>query len=111
MANPTFFERDDVRDLSRLVFGQDHKLAVLLVFVRADGPMTIGDVTSAVGARNTSSLQRPMQDLLRVGFISESASSVATDRARRYEKSDSAVWALAEELYAKVDERDALPFG
>ncbi|WP_182378312.1 hypothetical protein [Nocardioides sp. WS12] len=99
----SLFDRSDVRDLSRRMFGQDHKLSVLLfVARRRDQAFSLGDVSDWIGARNSSSVQKPLKDLYDCGLIAD-ALTAPTDRTRAYVATVSSMWSAAEELYASLE--------
>lgn len=88
------------------MFGQDHKLSVLLYVSRhRDHAFSLGDVSEWIGARYPSSVQKPLKDLYDCGLIID-AVTAPTDRTRAYVATASSVWALAEELFSSINDGD-----
>ena len=96
-----------LRHLSRSFFGHDHRLALLLVIGRRRESFTISDLVTAIGAKHPSSIQRPLSALQAAGLIHD-AETLGSSRERRYVRAESHAWALAEELYQRMNGQETL---
>ncbi|WP_445256332.1 hypothetical protein [Nocardioides aurantiacus] len=91
---------DAARRLSKTVFGQELRLAVMLYIGRhPDGLFCYSDVAEGVEVRSASSVQEPLKALLDAGLIVRQ-DSLPGDRHRWYRRLESSGWAFAEELLA-----------
>lgn len=89
-------QREQLRAVSRNVFGQRYKLELLLEIARAeDGIVCLTDLASALEV-TMSSLQRPFEGLAAAGLISPLPDT--DSRFRYYLRNPSSIWGLAYEL-------------
>ena len=97
MASTGSFEQ-----YSKLVFGQEHRLAVVLFIARLPpgGTFTLSELASALGV-GMSSLQRPLDAIEQAGFVEKLNRSAGAPR-RPYRRSDSLLWEFAEELSTRA---------
>lgn len=87
-----------VRHLSKIVFGQEWRLSVMLAIARHhDGIFCLTDIAEAVGARNVSSVQVPLKSLVEAGLVHRQE-ALSGEKHRWYSRGDSAAWRFAEEL-------------
>ena len=104
-------EASAVRTLSKTVFGQSERLAVMLAIARdPDGIFRLTDVFQAVGVPNPSAVQGPLNALVAGGFITK-VEGRADERARWYRRQQSSMWDLAEEMARSVYKADDQPEG
>jgi hypothetical protein len=99
------FEDEALREHSRLMFGQQHRLAVMLVIAQTTAPFTLSDVSSSVGAKHPSSLQGAMKTLHTAGLIRDVRSPA---KERLYDRVESHAWQFAQELYERLRGQDSL---
>lgn len=85
--------------LSRTLFGQAHRLSVMVAIARGDGVVNPSDLASGLGLVQ-SSIQLPMRDLEAAGLISRLPTSVGRTY---FTRSKSKVWEWAEELVSSFD--------
>lgn len=84
-----------LQTLSRVVFGQAHRLVVMVGIARSDGVFSPGELAAELGYRAQSSIQDPLRDLEAAGLISR----LPKVSGRVYfKRADSKAWAWAEEL-------------
>lgn len=86
--------------LSKVLFGQQHRLAVMLEIADSDGVINPGDIADALGFRAQSSIQNPIRDLESAGLISRLP---VTGGKAYYQRNDSLVWAWVKELVERID--------
>lgn len=92
----TDVSRETLRELSRQVFGQSHRLELMLAVARSeDGIVCLTELASSLGV-SVSSLQKPFQALVHARLISPLPD--ADSRYRFYARNPSAAWEWAEEL-------------
>ncbi len=92
-----------MRRLSKIVFGQELRLAVMLFVARhPDGLFCYSDLAAGIQVRSASSVQDPLKALMDSGLIVRQE-GLPGDRHRWYRRIDSACWAFAEELAATVE--------
>ena len=92
-----------LQKLSRTLFGQAHRLAVMTAIARSDGDVNPGDLAEQLGFRAQSSIQGPMRDLVEAGLISE-LPEVPGMRRKYYRREESKVWAWIEEVAAQFEQ-------
>jgi hypothetical protein len=82
--------------LSRILFGQRHRLAVMIAVARSSsGVVNPGDLAAELGFRAQSSIQDPLRDLCAAGLL---ARLPDTSGRTYYERQESKVWAWIEDL-------------
>lgn len=92
----TTADRLALRGLSRTVFGQDHRLELMLAIRDAeDQIVTLSELASTLGLP-TSSLQRPFHALVSAGLLAMLPAEPS--RFRYYQANRSAAWDWATEL-------------
>jgi DNA-binding transcriptional ArsR family regulator len=90
-------EDSELQALSRILFGQAHRLAVMFAIARGDGLFNPGDMSAELGFRAQSSIQDPLRDLEKAGLITRSP-KVGTRVF--YTRNPSKVWPWIEEIVA-----------
>ena len=89
-----------------MVFGQKHRLAVMVAIAQSDGIINPGDLAAELGFRAQSSVQDALRDLQAAGLISRAAE----DGGRTYyRRNHSAAWTFATELLAQALSRADQP--
>ncbi|MFA5607598.1 MAG: MarR family transcriptional regulator [Leucobacter sp.] len=58
-----------VQELSRVVFGQKHRLAVMAAIAQSDGLVNPSDLAVELGFAAQSAIQQPLKDLTAAGLI------------------------------------------
>jgi hypothetical protein len=96
----------DFQALSRTLFGQAHRLAVMSAIARSRGVVNSGDLAADLKFRAQSSIQGPMRDLLKAGLLSE-LPDVGT-RRKLYERKECSVWAWIEEVVEQFEQEGSL---
>ncbi|HWL76496.1 winged helix-turn-helix domain-containing protein [Microbacterium sp.] len=92
---------EPLRQLSRVVFGQEHRLELMLAIAdNGDGVVTLGQMAAVLGV-SPSSIQKPFHALVEAGMLT----SVRTEDPRRkfYLANNSSGWAWARELAAHAE--------
>lgn len=85
--------------LSKVMFGQVHRLAVMAWIANSDGLVNPGDLTADLGFRSQSAVQAPLRDLVDSGLLVR----LPTDSGRTYlQRVDSSAWQFALELVATL---------
>ncbi|EWT03869.1 hypothetical protein N864_17545, partial [Intrasporangium chromatireducens Q5-1] len=88
-----------VQAYSKMVFGQTHRLAVMLGVGRSDGIVSAGELAEALGFKAQSSIQDPLRDLERSGLISRLPK---VGPKVFYRRNESLAWEWAEELLRRA---------
>lgn len=96
-------DSDDLRILSRVLFGQVHRLAVMVGIARASREFFLGDLVDDLGFENLSSIQDPIRDLEASDLITRMPKAAQRVRFRR---NKSLAWKWVEELAARQPEAD-----
>ena len=91
----------ELQALSRILFGQAHRLAVMFAVAQGDGLFNPGDMAAELGFRAQSSIQGPLRDLEKAGLITRSPK---VGSRVYYTRNPSKVWAWIEEIVAKQAE-------
>jgi DNA-binding HxlR family transcriptional regulator len=91
----SFAQSEVVQDLSKVVFGQKHRLAVMVAIARGDGIVNPGELAIELNFPAQSALQSPLRDLQQAGLITRVPQTAGKTYYRR---KDSAAWAWALEL-------------
>lgn len=87
-----------MRELSRVLFGQAHRLTVMVGIARGSREFTLSELAGELGFQNLSSIQDPIRDLEESQLITripKLANKV------RYRRNKSLAWKWAEELAAR----------
>ena len=91
-----------MQELSKVMFGQKNRLAVMLAIADSDGVFTPTELTQRLGLTHQSMIQSPLKDLQDAGLITRLESPLS-DRSTYYRREDaSSAWALARELAEQV---------
>ena len=91
-----------MQELSKVMFGQKNRLAVMLAIADSDGVFTPTELTQRLGLIHQSMIQSPLKDLQDAGLITRLESPLS-DRSTYYRREDaSSAWALARELAEQV---------
>ena len=89
-----------VQNLSKIVFGQKNRLAVMVAIAESDGVVSPGELAVQFGFPAQSAIQQPLRDLQEADLIRR-VDAVAASRATFYRRNDaSAAWELARQLLA-----------
>jgi hypothetical protein len=90
---------DQLRNLSRILFGQALRLEVMVAIARSDGLVNLTDLATAIGVQNASRIQKPLDDLKAGGLLVEA--EMSDSRRHWLRRSDSLVWQWVVELAAE----------
>lgn len=69
MSGVSYGESERVQELSRIVFGQRHRLALMAAIAQSDGLVNPSDLTVELGFSAQSSIQKPLRDLTDAGLL------------------------------------------
>jgi predicted transcriptional regulator len=94
MSAVSYAQSKRVQELSSVVFGQKHRLAVMVAIARSDGLVNPSDLAAELNFRAQSAIQAPLKDLQSAGLISRQ------DGMGRvyYRRNPHALWSAALEL-------------
>jgi hypothetical protein len=93
---------DSRRRLSKVVFGQEHRLALMLAIADLpDGVFTLTDLVGRLQFRSASSAQDPLRALLIAGLV-EKIDIDPGNRFKWYRRVDSPAWEWARDLAARA---------
>jgi len=84
-----------VQRLSKVIFGQVHRLAVMVGIAHSDGIVNPGELAATLGFAAQSSVQGPLRDLEAAGLISRLPNSGGKTFYRR---NTSLVWDWVQQL-------------
>lgn len=96
-------QNERLQSLSKVLFGQTHRLAVMVGIARSDGLFSPGDLAAELGYRAQSSIQDPLRDLETAGLI---ARLPKVGNKVFFRRLDSRAWLWAEELLACVSDTE-----
>ncbi|WP_413784929.1 ArsR/SmtB family transcription factor [Mycolicibacterium peregrinum] len=65
----SYAQSERVQELSRVVFGQKHRLAVMVAIAQSDGLVNPSDLAMQLGFGAQSAIQQPLKDLTAAGLI------------------------------------------
>ncbi|MFV8176506.1 MULTISPECIES: ArsR/SmtB family transcription factor [unclassified Mycobacterium] len=65
----SYAQSERVQELSRVVFGQKHRLAVMAAIAQSDGLVNPSDLAMQLGFAAQSAVQQPLKDLTAAGLI------------------------------------------
>lgn len=88
-------ENSEVQRLSRVIFGQSHRLSVMIGIARGPREFLLSDLARELGFQNLSSIQDPIRDLEAVGLIERLP---RVSNRVRFRRSSSAAWRWVKEL-------------
>lgn len=69
MSGVSYARSQRVQELSRIVFGQKHRLAVMAAIARSDGLVNPSDLATELGFQAQSALQQPLKDLTAASLL------------------------------------------
>lgn len=69
MSRVSYAQSERVQELSRVVFGQKHRLAVMAAVAQSDGLVNPSDLAAELGFAAQSAIQQPLKDLTTAGLI------------------------------------------
>lgn len=103
MSSVSYAQSSRVQELSAIVFGQKHRLAVMAAIAQSDGLVNPTELAAELGFRSQSSLQQPLQDLTNAGLLTRQ------DGIGRvyYRRNQHTIWAAALELLGQAIATDA----
>lgn len=98
MSGVSYAQSARVQELSAIVFGQKHRLAVMAAIAQSDGLVNPSDLAEELGFRAQSALQVPLKDLIAAGLITRQ------DGMGRvyYRRNPHTLWDAALELLAQA---------
>ncbi|WAJ48036.1 MarR family transcriptional regulator (plasmid) [Mycobacterium sp. Aquia_216] len=98
MSNVSYAQSGRVQELSAIVFGQKHRLAVMAAIAQSDGLVNPSDLAAALDFRAQSTLQQPLKDLTAAGLITRE------DGMGRvyYRRNPHSLWGAALDLLAQA---------
>lgn len=86
-----------VRSLSKAVFGQEMRIAVMVAIGESDGMFTLTSLVERLGLSTPSLLQKPLKSLEDAGLI-ERMPNVGTRSVYYQRREDTSAWKFAGEL-------------
>jgi predicted transcriptional regulator len=98
MSCVSYAQSARVQELSAVVFGQKHRLAVMVAIAQSDGLVNPTDLAADLEFRAQSAIQQPLKDLTAAGLITRE------DGMGRvyYRRNQHALWGAAIELLAQA---------
>jgi DNA-binding IclR family transcriptional regulator len=98
-------ERAQLKAVSRVLFGQEQRLLVILAIAAwGKKPFTLTDLKRELSLEYASALQRPLADLVAAGYVRPEP-PIAASRFRPYSRVESLLWGLGEEVLAGIRAR------
>lgn len=94
-------ESNELRELSRVLFGQAHRLSVMVGIARGGREFVLSKLADELGFENLSSIQDPIRDLEAAELISRMPKVANKVRFRR---NKSYAWTWAKELASRYPE-------
>ncbi len=100
-------ETPAMMELSKQVFGQQHRLAIMIEIARAiEGLINPSDLAESLGYRAQSTLQAPMRDLEHAGLITRLPPGESRSKTW-YMRNASLAWDWVRELADSLERSDA----
>ncbi len=98
MSSVSYAQSMRVQELSSVVFGQKHRLAVMAAIAQSDGVVNPTDLAADLGFRAQSAIQQPLKDLTAAGLITRE------DGMGRvyYRRNQHSIWEAAIELLSQA---------
>lgn len=98
MSAVSYAQSVRVQELSSVVFGQKHRLAVMAAIAQSDGVVNPTDLAADLGFRAQSAIQQPLKDLTTAGLITRE------DGMGRvyYRRNQHAIWEAVVELLTQA---------
>jgi DNA-binding transcriptional ArsR family regulator len=105
MSSVSYAQSKRVQELSAIVFGQKHRLAVMAAIAQSDGLVNPTELAAELGFRAQSALQTPLQDLTNAGLLTRE------DGIGRvyYRRNEHTMWAAALELLGQAIAEEVTP--
>lgn len=69
MSCVSYAQSERVQELSRIVFGQKHRLAVMAAIAQSDGLVNPSDLAAELQFQAQSAIQQPLKDLTAAGLL------------------------------------------
>lgn len=88
---------DAARSLSKAVFGQEMRIAVMVAIGESDGMFTLTSLVERLGLNTPSLIQKPLKSLEDAGLI-ERMPNVGTRSVYFQRNDESSAWKFAREL-------------
>lgn len=105
MSYVSYAQSSRVQELSTIVFGQKHRLALMAAIAQSDGLVNPSDLAEQLDFRAQSALQKPLQDLIAAGLITrENGPGRVYYRRNPHSLWESALELLAQALATEVTE-------
>lgn len=86
--------------LSKVVFGQIHRLAVMAWIAESTGVINPTELAADLGLAAVSAIQNPLRDLVEAGLLLRLPTTAGKTY---YERVESSAWSFARELAATLD--------
>lgn len=86
--------------LSKVVFGQIHRLAVMAWIADSTGVINPTELAADLGLATASAIQNPLRDLVEAGLLLRLPKTAGKTY---YERVESSAWPFAKELVATLD--------
>ncbi len=104
MSGVSLYARSErVQELSRVVFGQKHRLAVMAAIAQSDGLVNPSDLAVELGFAAQSAIQQPLKDLTAAGLITrQDGMGRVYSRRNPHKLWDAAIELLGEALAADM---------
>lgn len=90
-------DSDAVRHLSKVMFGQEMRIAAMVAIGESDGLFTLSTLADLLQLRTLSLLQKPLKSLEDAGLI-ERMPNVGTRSVYYQRREDTSAWKFASEL-------------
>jgi DNA-binding MarR family transcriptional regulator len=101
MGGVSIADSDAVRSLSKAVFGQELRIAVMVAIGESDGVFTLTNLAERLGVYSLSLIQKPLKSLEDAGLIERMPSAGSRSVYFRRDESSSA-WKFASELLERA---------
>ncbi len=98
MSSVSYAQSTRVQELSAIVFGQKHRLALMAAIAQSDGLVNPSDLAEELGFRAQSAIQTPLKDLVAAGLITRQE---GVGRVH-YRRNPSSLWEGALELLTRA---------
>ena len=99
MSSVSYGLSPQVQELSEIMFGQRHRLALMAAIAQSDGIVNPSELADILGFRAQSSLQMPLKRLVDAGLLTRIS---GLEGRVYYRREDSHAWAFALELVARA---------
>nr|WP_230589291.1 MarR family transcriptional regulator [Mycobacterium kansasii] len=100
MLGVSYASSPQVQELSEIMFGQRHRLALMVAIAQSDdGIVNPTELAEALGMRAQSSLQAPLKRLVDAGLITRIS---GIEGRVYYRREESQAWGFALELLSRA---------